>query len=260
MGKAKTNIVCFGNCQAMQLVRYFKTYLDPEQYEINLYSNYDKKFTTQETIDGIANADIVIYQPLSHEHKDLSADKISTITDAKLISFPYIYNNGIYSLETDGTKIIGEDTILALYKDGYTLEEIIKMQQNGQIDFKLKEKFQKSLNIMKEREKDLDIKITDFIEKYYREVQLFLSHNHPTNIVFNEVFKQIVNILDLKIINEKAAVPPLCETVAPITIHDKNAHGYKWNPYRFHSVHASMVIIELIISRYVIKKNNFYMV
>lgn len=253
----KKIIVCFGNCQAMQISRYLQTYLDQSKFLILLYSNYDKKFTTDETVKAISLADIIIYQPLSHHYKDLSADNIKKIAkkNAKLVSFPYIYNNGIYSLETDGEKIIGKETILKLYKKGYTKEEIIKMREKGEINFKLKKKFKKSLKIMREREKNLDIKITDFIERNYLEKQLFLSHNHPTNIVFNYIFAQLVDILNLDFINHTQQVAPLCETVAPITIHDINEHGYKWYPYRFHSGHASKIIIDLIIYKYELDKN-----
>jgi len=259
MSTSKKIIVCFGNCQAMQITRYLRTYLNQNDYTILLYSNYDGKFTTEETVKAISLADIIIYQPLSHHYKDLSSKNIRKIAkkDAKLVSFPYIYNNGLYSLETDGEKIIGKDAILKLYKKGYSKEEIIKMREQGKIDFKLKKKFKKSLNIMREREKDLDIKLVDFIEQNYKEKQLFLSHNHPTNLVFNQLFFQLVEILGIKsLVNTTSGVPPLCETVAPITIHDKNAHGYKWNPYRFHSGHASKIIIDLIIYKYELDKNN----
>jgi hypothetical protein len=260
MSQNKTIIVCFGNCQAMQIANYLMTYLDQAKYLILLYSNYDNKFTTEETILAISSADIIIYQPLSHHYKDLSAENIKKIAkaNAKLISFPYIYNDGIYSLETDGGKVIGTDTIIQLYEEGYSKNEIIQMRTDGKIDFKLKEKFTKSLNIMRDREKNLDIKIVDFIELNYKENQLFLSHNHPTNLIFNEMFIQLMIILQIPY-SITGPIVPLCETVAPITIHDKNAHGYKWNPNRFHSNHASNIIIDLIIYKYELEKNSIYL-
>ena len=102
---------------------------------------------------------------------------------------------GVYSLETDGEKIIGTDTIIQLYEEGYSKNEIIQMRADGKIDFKLKEKFTKSLNIMRDREKTLDIKIVDFIELNYKENQLFLSHNHPTNIVLLNLLLHFVKLI-----------------------------------------------------------------
>jgi hypothetical protein len=261
MSQNKTIIVCFGNCQAGQIAKYLETYLDQANYFVRAYSNFDNKHTTEEIIQAISLADIIIYQPLSHHYnKDLSAENIKKIAkvNAKLISFPYIYNEGVYSLETDGEKIIGTDTIIQLYEEGYSKNKIIQMRTDGKIDFKLKEKFTKSLNIMRDKEKNLDIKIVDFIELNYKEHQLFLSHNHPTNIIFNEIFIQLMTILQIPY-NITQLIAPLCETVAPITIHDKNAHGYQWNPYRYHHTHASKIIIDLIIYKYELEKNSIYL-
>ncbi len=251
----KIDIVCFGNCQAMQIARYLDAYLDKNVYNIYLLSNYDETFSSHETVRAVSNADYIIYQPLNHTYEDLSEANIRQLAkeDAKFVAFPYIYNGGLYSLETDATKIIGEDTILELFNSGVSKENIMAMRERGEINFNLKEKFNESLNVMRQREEKTDVKLSDFIQNNYLEVQLFLSHNHPTNILFDEVIRQINDILDLGIeLSSNTFIPPLCETVAPITRFDRLEHGYKWYPYRFHSSHASNVIIELIIYRYVI--------
>lgn len=253
----KLNVVCFGNCQAMQICRYLMVYLDSSKYNVFLFSNYGEAFSSQNTIQAVSNADYIIYQPLNDTYDDLSEANIRTLAKehAQFVSFPYIYNDGLYSLETDGTKIIGEDIILNLFLNNVYIDDIIAMRARGEIDFRLKEKFQKSLDIMREREKYTDIKLADFIQNNYLEVQLFLSHNHPTNILFDELIRQLSDILNFNIkIDSNVFIPPLCETVAPITPQDKAQHGYKWNPYRFHSSHASDVIIELIINRYIVNK------
>lgn len=255
MDKTKSVIVCFGNCQAMQITRYLRKYLDLSKYEILLCSNYDEKVASDETVNIIANADIVIYQPLNDVYKDLSAKNMKRITkkESKLISFPYIYNDGVYSLEYNTLKFIGEDTIIGLLEKGYTKDTIIDMRNNGKIDFNLKEKFKKSLKIMKEKEKYTDIKLTKFIKKNYLDMQLFYSHQHPTNILFDELIRQLSVLSDLDIkLRDEVYIEPLCETLSPITECDKREHVYNWSPCRFHSTFGSTAIIELITYKYIL--------
>lgn len=62
-----------------------------------------------------------------------------------------------------------------------------------------------SINQLKNREKkvfdndfDIDIKISDFIEKNYKKIFLFHTYNHPTNVLLIELTKRILNKLNIK--------------------------------------------------------------
>ena len=44
---------------------------------------------------------------------------------------------------------------------------------------------------LRQREKDSDVKISDFIEEWFRKRQLFFTENHPTCFLLNEVLKRV---------------------------------------------------------------------
>lgn len=69
--------------------------------------------------------------------------------------------------------------------DMYKKEDIIK-------------NFEHEMKKLKEREKNCDIKISDYIEENYRWKQLFYDPNHPTNDVIKEKAIRVLDILNIK--------------------------------------------------------------
>lgn len=128
-------------------------------------------------------------------------------------------------------EIFGKEAILSLSEKNIPKGEIISMYVNGEIDFNLKERFTKSLNIMREKELETNIKLADFIESKYKSKLLFLTHNHPSNYLFYELIRQLLKIVDLPIDDNalrknKATLP---KTKCPITPYDKEKHGYDFD-------------------------------
>jgi tetratricopeptide (TPR) repeat protein len=239
-------IVVFGNCQAKSIRQFLELSLPASEFEIVNYKNNPRTSEMKseaEILEGIRQADLLIYQPLDAHHGNLSEANIRNnvvSSHTKLISFPYIFNSGIYSLvhspNSPGKsygKIYGEDIIIDLLQK-YDVNTILELYQDGQINFDLKNRFDKCLTELAKRESTTDIKLAGFIDTNYRQHKLFLTSNHPTTIVFIEICRQIkeltnlpidLNLFDLN--NDNIA--NLVITKTPISPYDIKTHGYQFN-------------------------------
>jgi hypothetical protein len=165
-------------------------------------------------INVLNNCDIFIYQPIDKKHHIYSTENdnstkniISFLPNHCLkISFPYIYNSGIWGItkdsikNDDGTTQGNRDVIIKL-KTGKSLEDIIKMYLNNEIDFKYKDRFESSIQKLKEKENKCDIHISDFIINNISKQKLFFTQNHPTPFLFNYVSKKILDIIKINYID-----------------------------------------------------------
>ena len=88
-----------------------------------------------------------------------------------------------------------------LYRNGGGISEIKYAIENE--DFFSKEQiienFDNELIKLKKRERECDIKISDFIEKNYKKVQLFYEPFHPTNEIIFEKGRRILELLKMPI-------------------------------------------------------------
>ncbi|WP_345993136.1 WcbI family polysaccharide biosynthesis putative acetyltransferase [Sulfurimonas sp. HSL-1716] len=236
-------IVVFGNCQAGQMALLMSHFLPQNEYEIINLSNNSRTgdmLLGEEILNIIRLADILVYQPLSSKHNELSDENIKKNIKHKSVSltFPYIFNSGIYSMShapmAEGNsygKIYGEEAIISLIQKQHTKNEILEKYMSGHIDFDLQNRFQESIDILVQKEYETDIKISDFIEQNYKKEKLFITHNHPTNIVFYEIIKKIFTILEIPFDQSKiknCRVNDLFETNCPITPYDIESHGYQF--------------------------------
>jgi hypothetical protein len=253
--KKKKNIVCFGNCQAVHIA-YFLEIFAHKLYNVVFYHNYVQPLDDEKIISEIKKADVLIYQPLSDEFNNVSYSNIKKLVkkfDVKLITFPYIYNNGMYSLESDIEKnFFGEEIILKLYKSGKNKEEILRLYSEGKIDFKLKDRFENSLSIMKKKENGLSIQLTKYIVKNYRKKKLFHCCNHPSNDIFYVILKKIKNILQVDFkIKKNSNFNHLYASLVPISPYDVETRKYEFSPDYMHEwYYKGSAIINLIILKY----------
>lgn len=263
-------IVLFGNCQSEQLFRLLSVLLSPSGYELQNFSNNARtgnKLPSEEILSAIRTSDYLIYQPLSKKHGELSEENILAIIkdSCRAISYPYIFNSGVYSLchapraNTHGYGMIyGEEVIISLVEGGKSREEIITAYKNETIDFDLEKRFRDSLGEMGQRESQMDIHLTEFIEKHYQEHKLFITHNHPSNLLLFEILKQISAIAPLPIDTndfQRIIIPDLVETNCPITPYDIKTHGYKFNPHT-NWKKKGIKLINLIIDSYYFELEN----
>jgi hypothetical protein len=79
-----------------------------------------------------------------------------------------------------------------------TLEQLRNLYIHNRIDFGFDERMLKNHFISLEKEKDTDVKIADFIQANLSKNKLFLTQDHPTTYIFQEVSRQICETLDVE--------------------------------------------------------------
>lgn len=207
------NIVIYANCQSKGIRVCLDTVIKANYTEI---ANYDYIQTKKDLpIDILRDADIFIYQPIDIKHGIYSTDpsienSICTYLSPNCtkISFPYIYNSAMWSIVSEQgipenvndisstEKYKDVDAIKKLKSQGYSLDAIKTKFLNGEIDFEYQERFDKCMNILRQKESICDVKVVDFILKNIRNVKLFMTQNHPTTQVFIFCANQILSILN----------------------------------------------------------------
>lgn len=85
-----------------------------------------------------------------------------------------------------------------------TIEDYVKFWNNYKYDsHDLNQLFLKSINKMREREKNWSVKITSYIEKNYKSIPCFVDANHPSKYVICEVGRQVAKLLNLSDIDDE---------------------------------------------------------
>lgn len=125
-----------------------------------------------------------VYQHLSSEGVGVlkeSAEYIKMMQAVKMICaldyrIEYLTHNG-FSVD----EIVDE----IMYGEPYSKEDIL-------------DSFYTELDRIRERERECDITISDFIESNYRDFQLFYDPNHPTEKVIAEKGRRILKLLNME--------------------------------------------------------------
>jgi len=211
---AKKTCILLGNCQCSG-VREFLKYSDFfEQYNVIQHANWELiKSNMSVPIHTLQTADLVIYQPLSDVYNCLSTNKnnpesfLNTLNSTcKTVSFPRIHNNSLFPIFRKNRTSI--DIYGTVNNKIDNLQHAQYLYNNDLIDYDFDNRHSINYNIGKSKEIDCDVKIVDFIYNNIPNVKLFLTADHPTSFVFNEVAKQVCDILELDYDYEKGISAP----------------------------------------------------
>lgn len=104
--------------------------------------------------------------------------------------------NGAYE---NGMFPICDDVIEQCVREHKTIEEICRYVNKDNIISAeyIISNFQEYMDKIKEREKNWDIKISDFILQNYRFEKLFYDKGHPTNTILKKISEEILKILGI---------------------------------------------------------------
>ncbi len=251
-------ILCFGTCQMQHLTKILNHYLDGIKYSIKYITSYGDSFSTQEVYKNMESADIIIYQALSEKKsKTLNNKKIQELFHLKtLISIPFLKVYGIYPLEYSSGFIFGEKSILYLLDKGIKKEKIYTLFKEGLIDFDMENRFNNSFYQMNIFHPNTTIKLSNFIKNNYKNKKLFNSYSHPSNILYNEILRQLNKILNIDIALNKNDISEHLGSVSTISPYDSKKNNYASSVYYDGEwFMKGILMIDLIISRYQLSKN-----
>jgi hypothetical protein len=104
-------------------------------------------------------------------------------------------------------KYINREPIEHLKSQGYSLNDVLRMFSNNEIDFDYENRFNKSIEILKTKEEKCQVKVSEFIVKHVRSVKLFFTQNHPTTCVLAHIANQVLSILGYNVKYDEFAYP-----------------------------------------------------
>jgi hypothetical protein len=194
--------ILFGNCQCSGIKKFLEFSNFYSIYEVHQFANWEMIQNVEHfPIQLLKEADLVIYQPLSDVHRCYSTNRSQPHSffhllkpECKTISFPRIHNNAIFPLfhKNETSVMYG-----CIKNRVSSLEELVHLYDTNQLDFDFDQRMKKNYEIALQKEIQCDVKIADFIYKNISKHKLFLTHDHPTSIVFDEVTRQICVLLNL---------------------------------------------------------------
>lgn len=149
---------------------------------------------------------LLFYQQVSDNNKfspKLSSNHIKRCLkdDCIAISFPNSYFKGYWPqylvqknktmLRRNGDSIMpyGDSVLDFVFSKNYRWEKIWRIVNNDDLFTReyIEENVKDSFSELKLRERNVDVTISDYIEKYYKDKELFYSPNHPSNDVMKIV-------------------------------------------------------------------------
>ena len=200
------NIVLYTNCQGKGIKFFLEEFLKKMNisFKLDFIFSYISIFEeTSLDYEVIKKCDLFLFQPVSSGHLCYSTDENQELSvihylpkHCQKISFPYIYNDSLWSLFPNGEDITGKEYILKYKQQGASLQDIFKMYDDYEIDFNYKQRYQNTLKVLMEGEKRCDIKISRFLHDNIISKKIFITQNHPTSIVFINVVEKIIEKLN----------------------------------------------------------------
>lgn len=206
------NILIYANCQGGGVKKIIDSFKSTKlrislHHEINymtlaLDSKGRAVDLSPEFSENISKADIIIYQPLSRKYGFFSTENDvdgSVMTRCRRscvsISFPYIYNNALWPFIIEGGKVKLPSSILNEIRKAESEKDILEKYDNGSLGFEFFNRFEETMRILEDRERECDVKISNYIRNNLTKNRLFLTQNHPTTNIFSEVSSKIMEVM-----------------------------------------------------------------
>ena len=238
-------LILYGNCQITIAIKSYFESLNDIHLKIITISSFELIRNNKNIDYNLLNScHIFIYQPINDSYGIYSSNNILLHLPVNCIKIcvPFIYMDSFFPLikkniahgidggnSTNENIILNKDIIINLLKI-YNKEKIIDMYNKNEIDFNFEKRFIENIDRMKEKEKLCNIKIVDFILENYKKIKLFCMHHHPTKIIFDEIVKQIFNLLNIQynLINQNQWNGILSQEEYPYSRYSINHFNFDW--------------------------------
>lgn len=161
------------------------------------------------------NCDVFFHQSIRKENrygKEFASENViaKLKKDCRIIAIPNVYHLPMcffpqyiekkeFKYNSKTTIFFRDRIIDEMYLNGCNIDEIKKnyIDENFYLNRDLENKFNIFIDKIRLREKDWDIKVSEFILKNYKDNQLFYDPNHPTVYFFRYIVKECLNILQV---------------------------------------------------------------
>ena len=195
-------VVIYANCQGRGIEAVLSRFLEDagRPHRFIVFENYTLLQSQAIDLDAVRNADVFIYQPINDKYGEASTSYLlaQLKEDCISIAFPYVYNDAFWIFVHEGHNFKGREAIDALRAEGRSILEVLTMYQQCEIDFQQTSRFQRSILLLKEKERACDVTISDFILDEFKKQKLFFTQNHPTTAVFVHLVNQMLPMLGFK--------------------------------------------------------------
>lgn len=213
----KSKVIVYGNCHTTAIINVLNN--NPsfcERYVIHpippIQNITDTGFFSKE---NFGDCDVFIHQSIQLNNrygKEFASNNILKLLkpECKVIAIPNVYHLPMcffpqYEEATPLREVRGRKATHffrdAIIDEGYTQNNSVaeiaeKYQREDLYDAdEIKEEFRKFIEKVRMREKDWNIKISDFINENFQKRQLFYDPNHPTNFLLEYIAYKLLSEL-----------------------------------------------------------------
>ena len=199
-----TKICILGNCQAQHLESMLAIAC-PDVEVLKIEPVFMMTAEHHATLyDTLGKADFIFAQRISDEFKLdwLASTTVKATFGSKVTVWPNVYFDGYFPGVTyiylgGWGKLLSPlveyhfDQVAKAYKTGKSVDEAIQSYAGDSLFATSPDPFDQSLQQLRSREAEADIKISDIIEQKSASNRFFYTPNHPTNELLGELLRRL---------------------------------------------------------------------
>lgn len=210
--KNAIKVVVVGNCQARPIAKILESLNQAIEVTAVAIVHLLKSEQFSEYKRHFEEADIIISQLVFDTyHCDfVKTNFLKSTYGNKVVAIVNLYFSG-YTPDWFYIRIPGvgplrgpmgdyhNRTVIECWQQGKDEQTVASLLGNKAFNERYVPEIESSLSNLKEREKLVDVPITDFIEKNFRKGRLFFTFNHPTMMLMREYCVRILKMKSVKI-------------------------------------------------------------
>jgi hypothetical protein len=167
---------------------------------INFYGDMLKNLNIFEIYkEKIKQCDLLVVQHLMN-HKIFNIENLKSITKKEciIIVIPRLLCFSFWPYDTYGISKFENE--IRIPKNIKSVEDVPNFLNScGKTDDEIKKHFDLKYNILKEVEKNVDLKFLNFFDENYKKVALFKDPNHPTDFFNKNIINMFIDVLTEKL-------------------------------------------------------------
>lgn len=215
MGDRRKSVVIYGNCHTAIISQMLECCSEFNEKYFIIPTKQIQQIKDPKNLyeDCYNQCDVFIHQSIRLNNRYGEEYASQNIIDrlkpgCSVISIPNVYHLPLCffpqyketpELRRNGITYFIRDSIVDSHLDKpFRLKKLVKTDYEDSCLFSredIKTSFDLFIDKVKKREKDWDIKVSDFILENYKSHQLFYDPNHPTNFFFNFLTTELLKLL-----------------------------------------------------------------